>query len=111
MTAVVVRLRIVGLERDRPVVARQRFRGTLQERQRVGQMAMGGGDVGVQPNRLPDQLDRPLRSLRLSGDHAKQMQGIEVIWLQLQNVRVNALRLSQLSLLMQRQPLPEHGLQ
>ena len=72
---------------------------------------MSSGDLCVQPDRLPDQFNCSLRSPCLKGNDSEQMQRIKVVWLLTQNFPIDALRLRQLSLLMQRHSLLELGLQ
>jgi hypothetical protein len=72
---------------------------------------VSGSDLRIHPDRLPDQFNCPLRSLCLKGNDSEQMQRVKVVWLLTQNFPINALRLHQLSLLMQRHSLIELGLQ
>ena len=72
---------------------------------------MSNGDLWVEPDRLPDQLDAALRPPCLEGNDSEKVQRIEVIGLLLQNSPIDALRIRQFSLLVQRQSLLEFGLQ
>jgi hypothetical protein len=47
----------------------------------------------------------------LNGNHSKQVKRIKVVWLALQNLNIDALRIRQLQLLMQRHSLHELVLQ
>jgi hypothetical protein len=72
---------------------------------------MRRGDFFVQRDRFPEQLDAAPGTPCLQGDHSQHMQRIEMLRLSLQNIQINALRGRKIALPMQRQPLPEPGLQ
>src|SRR5262245_37693498 len=77
----------------------------------VAAVAVSISDLGVYPDRFPDQFIGDIRPQRLSGYGAEQMHRIEVVGQSLLNFPVEALGLREVSLLMERHCLLELGLQ
>ena len=72
---------------------------------------MSNGDLIVEYDRLPDQFNASLCLPCLNRNHTEQMYCIKMVRLLPQNFPINLLRIRQLPLLMQHQPMIELGLQ
>ena len=97
---VVVRLGIVRLEvYCLPITSHGFFQ--LPERLQGGpQVAMRLGKVRPCPQGRADVFDGQIMPANLMGDHAEQVQGIDMARLRLQNLPVKLLRLAQVARLM-----------
>jgi len=109
--AIVVRQRKVGFQCDGSIDGIKRIVEAPKVEERGAQIAVSVGDAPVQLNRPADEVDATLRALRLYRDDAEQMERAKMVRLLLQDFFIEALRVRQPPLLMQRQRLREGPLQ
>ena len=81
---------MVGLERQRLVVAGQRLLEALRLLQGIAQVAMRQRLARFQLQRLAQQIDAALGLAALQRQHAGKMQGLEIAGLEAQDFRIGA---------------------
>src|SRR5205807_3029905 len=106
-SAVVECIDIVGLERDRLVVARERLEQPAQLLQRGATVVVRRRGGGILPERRIDLADRFLVAAALMMDDAEQMQAVEMPGVRTQYLGVERLGLRQAAGLVEGQGLAE----
>src|SRR6266571_6908184 len=99
-TQVEIRVEIIGLKPDRRPVAGFGLRRASLSPIAFPEVALRLRVRGIDRNRLRNKLDRACRVTLLVGDHAKQMQGVEVRRVGAENPGIELFRLPQATGLM-----------
>jgi hypothetical protein len=100
-----------GIERNRAIETGERFIGMPLDDQGLAQIDVGGRNLAIDGDGLPDQRDTVPGPALLEPHHAKHVHGVEMPGLPTEDFAVDALGGIEIALPMQRHSFPEARLQ